>query len=148
MVMKVYLQNYTTLLIENSYVKNECLKTRTKAKINTQNLLHSVCGMPNQNCYIEECNVISAGELMYSLIEALAEKQLEEWQKKIVESEAVVIDGFEVASGKYTFQNELLTIFKKMKCPILISTKVPIESRNGFLDELCSFFKNSSVIEI
>lgn len=109
--------------------------------------LHNLLNDIEQEGHIKDYNKISAEELMYTLIEAFAEKQPDKWRKALIESKAIIIDGFEYVSGKYSFQKELLDVFKQVQCPIVVATEIPINSENGFLENLATMFESGICID-
>ena len=109
--------------------------------------LHNMLNSIEQEGHIKECNIISAEELMYALIEALAEKQPDKWRKALIESKAIIIDGFEYVSRKFSLQKELIDVFKQVQCPVIVATEIPINSKNGFLDDIVTWFDSGICID-
>ncbi len=109
--------------------------------------LHNLLNDIEQEGHIKDYNKISAEELMYTLIEAFAEKQPDKWRKALIESKAIIIDGFEYVSGKYSFQKELLDVFKQVQCPVVVATEISINSETGFLKDLVTMFESGICID-
>ena len=109
--------------------------------------LKGLCDRLSCKGMIKNHGILSAENVHTSLIQAFADKRVAEWRNSMLERDAVIIEQFEYFAGKRCAQEELLSVLKEVKSPIVISSAVLIDADNGFINELADFFSKGTILK-
>ena len=110
--------------------------------------LKNLCKKLQADGIIKEYNIQYAWDFINGFIEAVSKYKTDEWHKKQLSSEIIIIDDFQFLSGKMSTQEEMLQILKTSQKPVIITTDINLSSRENILDDIKSFFDEGTRINL
>lgn len=109
--------------------------------------LKKLCETLINNSVVSEYTIHQSREVLDRMVQALSANDMANWKQSFLASEVIIIEDFDYFIGRQNTQEELFTIFKTAKCPIIISTTISIKN-NGFCDKLAQFFNAGTYITL
>lgn len=109
--------------------------------------LKNLCDTLVNNSVVNEYTIHQSRDVLDRMVKALSANDMANWKQSFLASEVIIIEDFDYFIGKQNTQEELFTIFKTAKCPIIISTTHSIKN-NGFCDKLAQFFNAGTYITL
>lgn len=109
--------------------------------------LKKLCENLVNNSVVNEYTIHQSRDVLDRMVQAISTNDMANWKQSFFASGVIIIEDFDFFIGRQNTQEELFSIFKIAKCPIIISATLPIKN-NGFCDELAQFFNAGTYIKL
>lgn len=109
--------------------------------------LKKLCENLVNNRVVAEYTIHQSRDVLDRMVQALSTNEMANWKQSFLASEVIIIEDFDYFIGRQNTQEELLSIFKLAKSPIIISATLPINN-SEFCDGLAQFFSAGTYIKL
>lgn len=109
--------------------------------------LKNLCENLVNNSVVNEYTIHQSRDVLDRMVQALSTNDMANWKQSFLASEVIIIEDFDYFIGRQNTQEELLSIFKIAKCPIIISATLPINN-GDFCDGLAQFFSAGTYVKL
>jgi len=109
--------------------------------------LKKLCENLVNNSVVNEYTIHQSCDVFDRMVQAISTNEMANLKQTFLDSGVIIIEDFDFFIGKQNTQEELFSIFKIAKSPIIISTTLTI-SHSGFSNELTQFFNAGTYIKL